>query len=84
MRAPSTALVTAWIGSRSLVSERIEYRGRESRHGKNVHTLCVHADDVTDRELVEFVERAGRDHNSFGTHVERYIGGTARVLFYTD
>ncbi len=66
------------------MSDRIEYRGRESRYGKNVHTLCVHADDVTDHELIEYVERSGRDHNSFGTHVERYIGGTARVLFYTD
>jgi hypothetical protein len=66
------------------VSDRIEYRGRESRYGKNVYTLCIYADDVTDRELVEFVERAGRDHNSFGTHVERYTNNTARVLFYTD
>lgn len=66
------------------MTDRIEYRSRESRYGKNVHTLCVHDDDVTDRELVEFVERAGRDHNSFGTLVERYQGGTARVFFYTD
>ncbi len=63
---------------------RIEYRSRESRYGKNVHTLCVHADDVTDRELVEYIERAGIDHDSFGTRVQRYLGGTVHVCFYTD
>jgi hypothetical protein len=63
---------------------RIEYRSRESRYGKNVHTLCVHADDVTDRELVEYIERAGIDHDSFGTRVQRYLGNTVHVCFYTD
>lgn len=66
------------------MTERIQYVSRESRYAKNVHTLCVHADDVSDRELVEFVVRAGRDHDSFGTYVERHTGGLARVLFYTD
>jgi hypothetical protein len=62
---------------------RIQYRSRESRYGRNVHTLSVQP-DVTDRELVEYIESTRRDHDSFGTYVERFNGGTALVSFYTD
>lgn len=65
------------------MSERIEYVGRESRYGRNVHTLSVQP-DVTDRELVEYIISTRRDHDSFGTYVERFTGGTAIVSFYTD
>ena len=65
------------------MSERIQYVSRESRYGRNVHTLCVQP-DVTDRELVEYIERTRRDHDSFGTYVERFKCGTATVSFYTD
>lgn len=62
---------------------RIEYVSRESRYGRNVHTLCAQP-DVTDRELVEYIKSTRRDHDSFGTYVERFNGGTALVSFYTD
>jgi|LauGreDrversion4_2_1035121.scaffolds.fasta_scaffold00574_33 hypothetical protein len=62
---------------------RIQYRSRESRYGRNVYTLSVQP-DVTDRELVEYIESTRRDHNSFGTYVERSASGTATVSFYTD
>ena len=65
------------------MTDRIEYRGRESRFGRNVHTLCTQP-DVTDRELVEYITSTRRDHDSFGTYVERFNGGTATVSFYTD
>lgn len=65
------------------MSERIEYVSRESRYGRNVHTVRA-APDVTDRELVEYIVSTRRDHDSFGTHVERFTGGTATVSFYTD
>lgn len=65
------------------MSERIEYRDRESRYGRNVHYLRADP-DVTDRELVEYIERTRRDHDSFGTYVERSNNGTATVSFYTD
>jgi len=62
---------------------RIEYVSRESRYGRNVYTLSVQP-DVTDRELVEYIKSTRRDHDSFGTYVERFNGSTALVSFYTD
>lgn len=65
------------------MSERIQYERCEIRGGRNVYTLTAEP-DVTDRELVEYLERTGHDQNTFGTFVQRYPSGTATVSFYTD
>lgn len=64
------------------MSARIEYVGRSSRYAQNEHRLRV-APDVTDGEIIEYIERERIDHVSFGASVQR-LGETALVSIYTD
>jgi hypothetical protein len=61
----------------------IEYIGRSSQYYRNVYELKINDQNVTNRDLIQFIEDRGYDHNTFGTHVERGAD-FAYVHFYTD
>ena len=64
------------------MSARIEYVGRESRYANNEYRFRV-APDVTNREIIDYIERERIDHVSFGASVKR-IGDAAIVSIYKD
>jgi|688.fasta_scaffold02304_6 hypothetical protein len=63
--------------------EPIQYIRCERLYCRNVHTLEVNDFNLTNQQLVEYIESKGYDHNTFGTEVHRF-GNAVSIHFYTD